>query len=81
MSIYDDHIRFWNEGVLPEDYTVETLMSKHTSKPLNPKMAQVFYRAGFIEAWGRGYEKIIKVFDKSNLKRPDSLLSKVELQP
>lgn len=52
MSIYDDHIRLWNEGTLPENFTVETLMSKHTSKPRNPKMAQVFYRAGFIEAWG-----------------------------
>ena len=41
-SIYDDHIRLWNEGVLPEDYTVDTLMSKHTSKQRNPKMAQVF---------------------------------------
>jgi len=71
MSIYDDHIRLWNEGVLPENYTVETLMSKHTSKPRNPKMAQVFYRAGFIEAWGRGYEKIMKAFDKANIKRPE----------
>lgn len=71
MSIYDDHIRLWNEGVLPEDYTVETLMSKHTSKPRNPKMAKVFYRAGFIEAWGRDYEKIMKAFDKANLKRPE----------
>lgn len=71
MSIYDDHIRLWNEGVLPENYTVETLMSKHTSKPRNPKMAQVFYRAGFIEAWGRGYEKIMNAFDKANLKRPE----------
>ncbi|MDE6354557.1 MAG: winged helix-turn-helix transcriptional regulator [Prevotella sp.] len=74
MSIYDDHIRLWNEGILPEDYTVETLMSKHTSKPRNPKMAQVFYRAGFIEAWGRGYEKIMKAFDKANLKRPEFIV-------
>ena len=71
MSIYDDHIRLWNEGILPENYTVETLLSKHTSKPRNPKMAQVFYRAGFIEAWGRGYEKIMKAFDKANLKWPE----------
>ncbi len=65
MSIYDDHIRLWNEGVLPEEYTIETLMSKHTSKPRNPKMAQVFYRAGFIEAWGRGYEKNHECFRQS----------------
>ena len=70
MSIYDDHIHLWNEGVLPEDYTVETLMSKHISKPRNPKMARAFYLVGFIEAWGRGYEKIMAEFDKANLKRP-----------
>ena len=34
-------------------------------------MAQVFYRAGFIEAWGRGYEKIMKAFDKATLQRPE----------
>ncbi len=70
MHITYDHIRLWNEGVLPEDYTVETLMSKHSSKPRNPKMAQVFYRAGFIEAWGRGYEKIKREFNKANLACP-----------
>lgn len=70
MSVYDDHIRLWNEGELPENYTVETLMTKHASKPRNPKMALVFYRAGFIEAWGRGYEKIMSAFDKANLTRP-----------
>ncbi len=70
MSIYDDHIRLWNEGELPENYTVETLLSKHTSKPRNPKIAEVFYRAGFIEAWGRGYEKIMTAFDKANLSHP-----------
>ncbi len=70
MSIYDDHIQLWNEGVLPEYYTVETLMSKHISKARNPKMAHVFFLAGFIEAWGRGYEKIMREFDKANLKHP-----------
>lgn len=70
MSIYDDHIQLWNEGVLPEDYTVETLMNKHISKARNPKIAHVFFLAGFIEAWGRGYEKIMREFDKANLKYP-----------
>ncbi len=70
MSIYDDHIHLWNEGVLPDEYTVETLMDKHISKPRNPKMARAFYLAGFIEAWGRGYEKIFAEFDKANLERP-----------
>ena len=70
MSVYDDHIHLWNEGALPEDYTVETLMSKHISKARNPKIAHAFFLAGFIEAWGRGYEKIMGEFDKANLKHP-----------
>ncbi len=70
MSIYDDHIRLWNEGELPYNYTIETLLGKHTSKPRNPKIANVFYKAGFIESWGRGYEKIMTAFDKAHLTRP-----------
>ncbi|TGX80330.1 winged helix-turn-helix transcriptional regulator [Palleniella muris] len=74
MSIYDSHIRLWNEGELPENYTVETLLGKHTSKPRNPKIANVFFKAGFIESWGRGYEKIMTAFDAENLVRPTFVL-------
>jgi ATP-dependent DNA helicase RecG len=45
-------------------------MGKHTSKPRNPKMAEAFYRAGFIEAWGRGIEKIINGFKADGLTPP-----------
>lgn len=70
MSIYSDHIRLWNEGKLPEDLPVEKLMGKHTSKPRNPKMAEAFYRADFIEAWGRGIEKIVNGFKAEGLTPP-----------
>lgn len=33
-------------------------MKTHESKPYNPDIANVFYRAGYIERWGRGIEKI-----------------------
>ena len=33
-------------------------------------MANVFYLAGFIEAWGRGYEKIREAFEKEKLEIP-----------
>jgi ATP-dependent DNA helicase RecG len=45
-------------------------MGKHTSKPRNPKMAEAFYRAGFIEAWGRGIEKIVNGFKADGLTPP-----------
>lgn len=70
MSVYSDHIRLWNEGKLPDDLSVEKLMGKHTSQPRNPKMAEAFYRAGFIEAWGRGIEKIVNGFNAEGLTPP-----------
>ena len=39
---------------------VDTLLSSHRSMPYNPEIANTFFRAGEIEAWGRGIERIIK---------------------
>jgi ATP-dependent DNA helicase RecG len=44
--------------VFPEDWTVDDLLGKHRSRPYNPLIANTFFRAGYIEAWGRGIEKI-----------------------
>jgi len=33
-------------------------LKKHKSRPYNPKIAYAFYRAGYIETWGRGIERI-----------------------
>ena len=58
ISVYDDKIVLWNPGVLPENWTVEKLLGKHPSQPFNPLLANAFFRAGYIEAWGRGIEKM-----------------------
>ena len=39
---------------------VDTLLSSHRSMPYNPDIANTFFRAGEVEAWGRGIERIIK---------------------
>ena len=58
ISIYRDKLYISNDCILPSGWTVETLMGKHRSKPFNPNIANGFFRAGFIETWGRGIEKI-----------------------
>ncbi len=58
ISVYDDRVVVWNFGQLPEDWTLERLHEKHPSVPYNPVLANAFFRAGYIEAWGRGIEKI-----------------------
>ncbi|KIC75913.1 hypothetical protein DB42_EL00050 [Neochlamydia sp. EPS4] len=48
-----------NPGVLHFDITPEKLTRPHESKPWNPIIASVFYRAGIIEKWGMGTLNII----------------------
>lgn len=58
IRIEDKEIIISNRCVFPDGWTVSTLMNPHDSIPYNPNIAKVFYRAGFIEHWGRGIEKI-----------------------
>lgn len=58
ISVYTDKIYIANDCIFPEDWTIDDLMGKHRSRPYNPLIANTFFRAGFIEAWGRGIEKI-----------------------
>lgn len=58
IRVEDDAMVISNQCFLPEGWTVETLMQPHESKPYNPEIANVFYRAGYIEHWGRGIRKI-----------------------
>lgn len=58
ISVYHDKIYIANDCIFPEDWTVDDLMEKHRSRPYNPLIANTLFRAGFIEAWGRGIEKM-----------------------
>ena len=58
IRIEDEEFIISNQCILPEGWTVKTLMEPHDSVPYNPDIANVFYRAGYIEHWGRGIEKI-----------------------
>lgn len=70
MKVYRDRIQLWNDGTLPEDFTIEKLLGPHESKPRNKNIAAAFYRAGFIESWGRGINKIRKGFQDAGLPEP-----------
>ena len=70
MKVWNDHITLWNPGTLPVDLSIDTLMNEHESYPRNKLIARVFYLAGYIEAWGRGYEKIRENFENEHLTMP-----------
>jgi ATP-dependent DNA helicase RecG len=70
LSIYNDKIILWNEGRLPEGFTIAILLQKHPSRPSNKNIADIFFKAGFIEAWGRGIAKIVNGFTQAGLPAP-----------
>jgi ATP-dependent DNA helicase RecG len=71
VRVYDDRIVFMNEGKLPPEVPVEKLKMQHLSKPGNTLLADVFYKAGFIESWGRGTLEIVDKCLKQNLPEPE----------
>ena len=58
IRVYDDKIMFWNEGRLPDNWTIAKLLQNHSSRPNNPDIANAFFRSGYVESWGRGISKI-----------------------
>ena len=58
IRVYDDRITLWNPGQLPPGWSVDDLTGEHPSRPYNPSVANTFFRAGMIEAWGRGIQRI-----------------------
>lgn len=71
IGVYDDRLEVWNCGVLPEGWTINNLLGKHRSRPYNPDIANVFFRAGEIEAWGRGIERIIAACKTEGYPAPE----------
>lgn len=70
ISVYPDHLSFWNYGQLPDGWTVGRLFVKHPSMPLNTSVANVFFRSGDIESWGRGYRRIVRKNEAAGLLPP-----------
>lgn len=70
IRVYYHKLTVGNASVLPEDWQVEDLTREHESRPFNPDIAHVFFRAGEIESWGRGVEKILNACTEAGFPLP-----------
>jgi ATP-dependent DNA helicase RecG len=70
LKVYDDRLTLWNAGPLPLELPIEKLHELHESIPRNPLIAEVCYKAGYIDSWGRGVEKISEACKTANLPGP-----------
>ncbi|MBQ3923436.1 MAG: putative DNA binding domain-containing protein [Spirochaetales bacterium] len=57
-------------GIVPDINLLQKLFLPHSSNARNKNIAFTFYKAGFIEAWGRGISKIVTQFTNAGLKEP-----------
>jgi ATP-dependent DNA helicase RecG len=71
IRVYDDRLVLWNPAVLPEGWTAQTLREPHSSQPHNPEVANAFFRAGEIEAWGRGIARIFNACRQGGAPEPE----------
>ena len=58
IRIEDKAMYISNSCILPSGWNESSLFKPHKSVPFNPAIAYAFYRAGYIESWGRGIQKI-----------------------
>jgi ATP-dependent DNA helicase RecG len=70
VALYDDRLEIISIGDLHFGLTPEALSREHESKPWNPLIADVFYRRGIIETWGRGTQKIAGLMREQGLEPP-----------
>lgn len=69
--VYDDKIVFWNEGALPQGLSLEGLLGFHASQPRNTLIADVCFKGGYIDSWGRGVLKIYNSCKEAGLPKPE----------
>jgi ATP-dependent DNA helicase RecG len=71
IRVYDDKISIWNEGELPAGLTLDALKRSHSSRPRNPVIADIAFKGGYIDAWGRGTIKILDACKEAELPEPE----------
>jgi len=71
VRINDKELIISNRCILSPGWTVETLTENHESEPYNPHVAGAFYKAGFIENWGRGVQKIWDACEEMGAPTPE----------
>lgn len=71
IAIYDNRLEIWSDGLLPFGLVPEDLRRIHESRPRNPLIADVFYRRGSIEQWGRGTQRIVELCTRAGRPEPE----------
>ena len=69
FSIFDDRIEVTSSGALPRSLEIEDIIAGR-SEIRNKVIARFFKEIDFIEQWGNGIRKMIRLLKKSGLDEP-----------
>ena len=70
IKVFEDRIIIWNSGTLIAPLNIDMLKQEHPSKRRNALIANIFFRIGYIEAWGRGILLMEEEMAKTGLPEP-----------
>jgi len=70
IRIFDDRLEIWNPGLLPENISIDELKKEHPSVPRNELIARCFYMIKYIEQWGTGTNRIVRLCKEAGIKEP-----------
>ena len=71
IKVFDNMLEIWNQGDLMEPLNIESLKKQHLSRLRNKVIANIFYRSGQIESWGRGTLKILENAREGGYPKPE----------
>lgn len=71
IKVWDDRIEVVNPGGLLPPLTPEKLKGNHPSVLRNPKIASALFNTGFIERWGYGTNKVVRLCLENGLEEPE----------
>ncbi len=71
LAIFDDRVEVWSAGRFPSGITPDALTRAHPSVQRNPIIAEVFHRAGLIEKWERGTNRVVEMCRDAGIKPPE----------
>jgi ATP-dependent DNA helicase RecG len=75
LAIFEDRLELWSEGGLPFGLEPAALKREHASRPRNLLIADVFFRRGLIERWGRGTQVIVEECERAGCSEPSYRVS------
>ncbi|MDR0981642.1 MAG: putative DNA binding domain-containing protein [Culturomica sp.] len=71
IKIFDDHILFFNPGMLPDSISIEQLrLNQYISTPRNRQIAKLVKDMGWIERYGTGIKRVRRMFTEYGLQEP-----------